>query len=114
MTLLEIRIGRVDHCRQVYHTGALCDRILADMQNIASSDHLFHGLETELRHDLTKLLRDEEHEVHNMLRLACKALTQFLILRRDADRTGVLRANTHHHAAHAYKRRRREAELLGA
>ena len=59
-------------------------------------------------------MRDEAHEVHDVLRLAGELLAQLRILRRDAGRAGVQMADAHHDAARRHQRRGREAEFLGA
>ncbi len=64
---------------------------------------------------LAHLLRDEAHEVDDVL-AACRVnfLRSSRILRGDADRAGVQVADAHHDAADRHQRRRGEAELLGA
>ena len=49
-----------------------------------------------------------------MVRLSLEPFSERIILRRDACRAGILRADTHHHAAHADERSCREPELLRA
>ena len=66
------------------------------------------------RHDLAQLLRDEAHEVDDVLGLALELLAQPRVLRRHAGRAGVEVADAHHDAARRDERRGREAELLGA
>jgi hypothetical protein len=81
---------------------------------VSRSTHLGHGPETELGHDLAQLLGHEEHEVDDVLGLALEALAQLGVLRRDADRTGVVVTDAHQDAAARHQRRSPEAELLGA
>ena len=70
--------------------------------------------EAELRHDFADFLRDEPHEVHDMLRVAGEFLAQFRILRRDADRAGVQMANAHHDAAERDQRSGGKTKFLRA
>ena len=86
---------------------------LVRFQYIAATDHLVQSSETELCHDLTQLLRNETHEVDDILRLAAEILAQFRILCRHAGRAGVAVAYTHHDAPQGYQRSGRKTELLG-
>ena len=79
---------------------------------IGSSDHLRDGPKAHHRHDLTQMLRDEPHKVHDIFRSAAEALSQRLILCSDPGRAGVLRAHPHHHASHAHQRGRRKGEFF--
>ena len=84
------------------------------LQAVRAPDHIVQRAEPEGRHDFADLLRDEPHKVHDVFRLSGKPLPELLVLGRDADRTRVLRADPHHHASHAHKRRCGEAEFLRA
>ena len=79
---------------------------------IDAADHLFDRAEAELCHNLAQFLRDELHEVDDMLRIAHELLAKLRILRRDADRTSIQLADAHHDAAEYDERSRREAEFL--
>ena len=92
--------------------GPVGDQFLSHPQAVASSRHLRHAAESELRHDLTDLLRDKEHETADIFRLSLEAAPQCLVLRCNSDRTGIFGTDTHHHASEAYQRRCREAEFL--
>ena len=49
-----------------------------------------------------------------MLRLSFKALSELLILSCNSNRTCILVADSHHHAAHAYKWRCGKAKFLSS
>ena len=53
------------------------------------------------------------HEVYHILRFALETFSQFRILGRDAHRTGIQVADTHHDTAHGNKRSGCETKLLG-
>ena len=84
------------------------------LEPIGAADHLVHGPEPELSHELAHVLGDEAEVVLDELRLAVELLAQLGVLSRDADRAGVEVADAHHDAARDDERRGREAELLGA
>ena len=84
------------------------------LQAVDAADHLVHGAEAKLGHDLSQILGHEEEEVDDVLGLPGKFLAQFGILRGDAHRAGVQVALAHHDAAHGNERRGGEAELFGA
>ncbi len=86
---------------------------LARLEAIHAADHLLQGTEPHLGHDFPHVLRDEAHEIHDVLRLAAKVRAQPRILGRNAHRAGVQMTDAHHHAAHRDQRRRCEAEFLG-
>ena len=79
-----------------------------------AADHFVDRAEAELRHDLAHFLRDEAHEVHDVLGLAGELRAQLRVLRGDADGAGVQMADAHHDAAERDERRGGEAEFLGA
>ena len=87
---------------------------LLRLQAFHVADHFIDRAETELRHQLADFLRDETHEVHDVLRLAGEFLAQPRILRGHTRGAGVEMAHAHHDAADGDQRRGREAELLGA
>ncbi len=86
----------------------------AGHEPVDAPDHLLHGAEAQLRHDLAQVLRNEAHEIHDVLGRAGELLPQARILRRDACGAGVQVTDTHHDAAQRDQRRRGEPELLGA
>ena len=116
VTLLfrEGRIARIQDLREIHLCRARSDMRgrSIDRETVGTADHLVHGTEAELRHVLAHLLCDEAHEVHDVLRLAGEALAENVVLGSDTERTGILVADTHHHAAEADERGRREAILL--
>ena len=77
----------------VYLKGSVGDQFLSHPQAVASSRHLRHAAESELRHDLADLLRDKEHEPADVLRFSFEAAPQLFVLRSDADRAGVFGAD---------------------
>ena len=86
----------------------------ARLEHVDAADHVFELAEAELRHDLAQFLRDEAHEVHDVLGLAGELLAQPRILRGHARRAGVEMADAHHDAADRDQRRGGETEFLGA
>ena len=69
-------------------------------QPIHATHHFFNRAETQLRHDFAQMLRNETHEIHNMLGLAGKFFTQPRILRGHTHRTGIQMTDAHQNAAH--------------
>ena len=114
LRLREGRIARIQNLREIHLCRARGDMRgrSIDRETVGTADHLVHGTEAELRHVLAHLLCDEAHEVHDVLRLAREALAEDVVLGSDAERTGILVADTHHHAAEADERGCREAILL--
>ena len=80
----------------------------------STSNELIHCLYAKLCHILTKLFSDETHEVLNILRLSCKALTKLRVLCSNSCRTCIQVTYSHHYAAHCYKRSCRKTEFLGS
>ena len=109
-----VDLGRVEQRRQVDALRLPVLHGLARLELVDAADHFLERAETELRHDLAQFLRDELHEIDDVLGLALELLAQSRILRRDARRAGVQVADTHHDAARRHQRRGGEAELLGA
>ncbi len=83
-------------------------------QAVHAADHLFHCAETELRHELAHVLRDEAHEIDHVLGLTGEVFAKAWILRRHAHRAGVEMADAHHDAAQRDERCSREAEFFRA
>ena len=114
----ERRAGR--HVRRLQQPGEVdaarlpvVDRLVR-LEQVDAADQILEPADAEPRHDLPRLLGDEEEEVDDVLGLALEALAQLGILRRDPDRARVQVAGAHHHAAGRDQRRRREAHLVGA
>ena len=103
----------VQDLRKIRQTALRHRENVLPLQAVRAAHHLLQGAETKGSHDLPELLRDKAHEVHDVLRLSLEPLSQGLVLGRDARRAGVLRADTHHHAAHADQRRGGKAEFFG-
>ena len=117
--LVEVRffrvcVGRIQDQVHIDLRRAVCDQIGPLLQAVGPADHLIHGAESEPCHNLTKLPCDKNHEVHDIFRLAREALSELLVLCGHAGRTGVLGADSHHHAAHADQRCCRKAVFLCA
>ena len=83
------------------------------VEGLDVTDHLVHGPEAELRHELPDLLGDELEEVDDELRPPREPAPQLRILCGDTDRTGVEMADAHHDATRDDERCRGETELLG-
>ena len=77
-------------------------------------DHLLDLAEAHLRHVLADLFGHEEHEVHDVFRLAAETLAQLRVLRGHADRAGVEVADAHHDAPAHHQRCGGETRTLGA
>ena len=108
----ECRVRLVQHRRQVQ---LVCLPVLGGLLGVQRpdlADHLVDRAESQLRHELSHLLRDEQHEVLDELRLAVEPLTQQGVLGGDADGAGVEVTHPHHDAARHHQRSSREAELL--
>ena len=58
--------------------------------------HILNSAETKPRHDMTKMLGDHQHVIHNIFGLALETPTQLAILRGNANRARVLLAITLH------------------
>src|SRR5699024_2798292 len=76
--------------------GSFCR---VDLKMFNSTNKLIHGSKPEFCEDLPDVFSNEVHEIDDMLRLPGKQLPEVAILRRDADRTCILVAHTHHDAA---------------
>jgi hypothetical protein len=87
---------------------------LLRVEQVDPADQLVEGADAELRHDLARLLGDEEEVVDDVLGPALELGAQHRILRRHAHRAGVEVALPHHDAALGDERRGGEAELVGA
>ena len=93
-------IGHIDLCVLRMLT---IGNILANLKKVTSSDEFVDGTHSELRHDLTKVFCDELHEVHHVLRLSGKTLSENRVLGSYTYRTGILVADTHHYTSHSDK-----------
>ena len=98
----------------IHFEGPVCDQFFSHAQAVASSRHLRHAAKAQLRHDLAHLFRNKEHESGDIFRFSLEAASQRFVLRRDADRAGILGADTHHHAAQRNQRCRCKSEFLRA
>ena len=108
------QLGLIENLRQIDALGLpMVDGGLG-LQAIGAPDHLVHGPEAELRHQLTHVFGDEAEVVLDELRLAVELLAKLRILRRHTDRAGIQVADAHHDAARHDERRGGKAELLGA
>ena len=100
--------------RPEIETGEPGAGIVAALQEVAATDHVGQPGDAERRHQLARVLGDEEEVAHDVLRRAGEAPAQLGILGGDPDRAGVEVADAHHHAPRRHQRGGREAELLGA
>ena len=82
-------------------------RLLHTVRNckkVCTAYHLINGGNTKACHVLSQLLCDKAHEVLHILRFSAESLTKLRILGSHTNRTGIQVADSHHHAAHSYKR----------
>ena len=84
------------------------------VEHLGVADRLVDAAEPELGEIVPDVLGDEPEEVLDELRLAVESRSQFGVLGRHADRTGVEVADPHHDAARHHQRCGGEAVLLGA
>ena len=91
-----------------------CDSLFAHSQQVAASNQLIHGPDTDQSHTLTHFLCHKAHEIHHIFRLPCKAGPQLRVLRSHTHGTGIQIAHAHHAAAERDQRRSGEAEFLRA
>ena len=89
------------------------DPVLPGGNQVRPAHQLVHRPHPQLCHDFPQLLRNEQHEVHNVLRLPGKSAPQLRILGSNAHGAGIHVADPHHDAAHRYQRRGGKAEFLG-
>ena len=106
--------GLVENLREVEAARLPVVNGFLHFEFVTASDHLVDGAETESRHDLAKFLRNEPHEVDDILRFAGETRAKPRVLRRDANGTGVEVADAHHDAAERDERPGGEPEFLGA
>ena len=84
------------------------------LEQVGAADHLVERAHADRRHQLARLLGDEEEVLDDVVGRPLEALAQLRVLGRDADRTRVQVADAHHDAAHRDQRGGREADLVGA
>jgi hypothetical protein len=82
------------------------------VEQIRATDQVLESADSELGHQLTCFLRNEEEIVDHMLGLAGELPAQRGVLRRDAHRAGVQMALAHHDATLDHQRRGGKAELV--
>ena len=100
--------------REVEAVGLpVADRI-AGAEQVDATDQVVDGADAKRRHDLPRLLGDEEEVVDDVLGRAVELLAELLVLGADADGAGVEVALAHHDAADGDQRRGGEAVLLRA
>ena len=104
----------IQHCGEVDALGLPVRDVFALHEAIHAADHFVYGAESELRHDLPQVFRDEEKEIDHVLGLAHELLAEFRVLRRHAHRTRIQVALAHHDAAHRNQRHRGKSEFLRA
>ena len=87
----------------------------ADLRDqIGAADNVIQPLEAQQRQDFAHLLRDEGHQIDDLLRRARESRAQAFVLCAYADRASVGMALPHHETAHRHKRSRADAELFRA
>src|SRR5882762_5367425 len=109
--------GHVRHLENPREVEALRFPVLDPLlhvEQIGATDQLAELAYAKLGHQLSCLLGDEEEVIHDVLRLAGEFPAQHRVLSRNADRTGVKVAFSHHDATAHDERRGREPEFVGA
>ncbi|AJX01694.1 hypothetical protein BM45_3124 [Burkholderia mallei] len=104
----------VEHAREIEALRLPVLDAATHVEQIGAADQIVELRDAELRHDLARLLGDEEEVVDDVLGLTRELRAQHRVLRRDADRARVQMALAHHDAAFDDERRRREAEFVRA
>src|SRR5690606_10480661 len=107
-------VGRVEQVGEVHALGLPVGDGLVGFEAVGAADHLVDGAEAESRHDLADLLRDEGHEVDDVLGFAGVFFAEARVLGGDAGGAGIEVADAHHDAAGGDERGGGEAEFLGA
>ena len=77
------------------------------------ANHVLHGFEAQLRHDLAQLFSDEEEIIHHMLGLAGELASEDGVLGGDPHGAGVQMTFAHHDATLDHQRRCGKAKLIG-
>src|SRR5690349_16662750 len=77
--------------------------ILANAENVCSSDHFIHGSESKFCHDFTKIVCQEAEEVHNVIRISSKQFTEIRILCGNSNRTCIQMTLAHHNTSFDHK-----------
>src|SRR6185295_7310142 len=70
----------------------------AHLQAINLTDHFINGAEAQFSHDLAQLLYNKFEEIHYVIGITGKALTQFWVLRGHTHGAGIQMTFTHHYA----------------
>ena len=83
------------------------------LQQIDTTDQVFVFPDAELCHDLSHFFCDEEKIIDDIFRLAGKFLSQFRVLCRHPDRTGIQMAFAHHDASLCDQRSCRKTDFIG-
>ena len=99
---------------EVHALGLPVPHRVVDVEHLGVPHRLGQRAEAQLGQVLAHLLRDEPHEVDDVLGPPVEPLAQLRVLRGDADRARVEVADAHHDAAAHHQRGGGEAELLGA
>jgi hypothetical protein len=76
------------------------------------SHHFINTAKAQVSHQFPNFQRDEVHEILNVLWITFKLRTQFWILCRYANRTGIQMTGTHHDATKADQRRSCEPKFV--
>ena len=96
-TVGDVRL--VEDARQIDALGLPMLGCFLGIKAFDLANHFVDGAEAEFSHDFAEFHGDEGHEVDHMLGLALEILAKLGVLRRDADRAGVLLTDAHHQAS---------------
>jgi len=86
---------------------------LVHFQFIRTANHFIDGSKTQFRHDFPEFLSNEFHEIDHVFGITGEPLTQFWVLCRNPNRTGIKMTNPHHHAAKDNQRGGGKAVFFG-
>ena len=83
------------------------------VQEVGLTDHLLHGLEAQLRHDLAHLFGHKEEEIDDVFGLAGEFFPQNRVLCGHTHGAGVQVAFAHHDATLDHQGCRRKTKFIG-
>lgn len=83
-------VGRRENERKIDVSGLVGAQILANLEDLSTTDHLVHGAEAKLGHDGTELVGNIVEEVDDVLGSTSELLAKLRILGGDTDRASVL------------------------
>ena len=113
--IFEVYCGRLTENRgKIYRVRSVRDPLFPHAKFFRVSHKFINCTDTEFCHYLAQFFRDKQHKVHHILGFSAESASEFGVLRRYTDGTGIKVADTHHHTAHRYKRRSCKSEFFGA